>query len=108
MTMPTSDHWTSTRVAAVSIALAALVATGASGCGSSSSTTSAAAPSAASGASGSGAGPPASTLAPIHGKYSPKIDPSNFVTGIDNPYWPLKPGTGFHYRGVRGTTPQAD
>jgi hypothetical protein len=50
----------------------------------------------------------ASTLAPIHGKYSPTIDPKNFVKTIDNPYWPLLPGTGFHYRGVKGTTPQVD
>jgi hypothetical protein len=29
---------------------------------------------------------PASALAPIHGAYAPKIDPSNFVSTIDNPY----------------------
>jgi hypothetical protein len=50
----------------------------------------------------------ASNLAPIHGKYSPSIDPANFVATIDNPYWPLKPGTAFHYEGVRGTTRQTD
>jgi hypothetical protein len=50
----------------------------------------------------------ASNLAPIHGKYAPSIDPANFVATIDNPYWPLKPGTAFHYEGVRGTTPQTD
>src|SRR5437867_10718132 len=50
----------------------------------------------------------ASQLAPIHGKYAPTIDPANFATTIDNPYWPLKPGTGYHYKGVRGTTPQRD
>jgi hypothetical protein len=50
----------------------------------------------------------ASSLAPIHGSYSPSIDPANFVTTIDNPYWPLKPGTAFHYEGVRGTTRQTD
>jgi hypothetical protein len=97
--------------AAASIALAALVALVASGCGSSSSTTSVAAgASGATGASGStaGAGPPASTLAPVHGKYSPMLNPSNFVTTIDNRYWPLKPGTTYHYKGVRGTTPQTD
>jgi hypothetical protein len=49
-----------------------------------------------------------SDLAPIHGKYSPKIRPADFVSTVDNPYWPLKPGTGFHYRGIRGTTPQID
>jgi hypothetical protein len=52
--------------------------------------------------------PPPSKLAPIHGKYSPKIDPANFVGTIDNRYLPFKPGTTFHYEGVRGTTPQTD
>jgi hypothetical protein len=51
---------------------------------------------------------PASELAPIHGKYSPQVDPSNFVSTVDNRYWPLKPGTTYHYKGVRGTTPQTD
>ena len=38
--------------------------------------------------------------------YSPTIDPANFVTTIDNRYFPLMPGTGFHYKGVaeNGTT----
>jgi hypothetical protein len=50
----------------------------------------------------------ASELAPIHGAYAPKVDPRNFVSTIDNPYFPLIPGTGFHYKGVaeNGTTPQ--
>jgi hypothetical protein len=50
----------------------------------------------------------ASTLAPLHGRYSPSIDPRNFVTTIDNRYLPFKPGTAFHYEGVRGKTPQTD
>ena len=50
----------------------------------------------------------ASSLAPIHGTYAPSIDPANFVATIDNPYWPLKPGTAYHNEGVRGTTPQTD
>lgn len=52
----------------------------------------------------------ASGLAPIHGTYSPEIDPPNFVTTIDNRYFPLKPGTTFLYKGVAedGTTPQTD
>src|SRR5262249_38588955 len=50
----------------------------------------------------------ASDLAPIHGRYAPAIDPANFVSTVDNPLWPLKPGTGFHFRGTRGTTPQTD
>src|SRR4051812_8221370 len=53
---------------------------------------------------------PPDRLAPIHGPYRPKIDPANFVAVIDNTWFPLKPGTGFHYRGVAedGTTPQRD
>jgi hypothetical protein len=50
----------------------------------------------------------ASSLAPIHGRYSPSIDRTNFVSRVDNRYWPLEPGTAFHYKGVRGTTPQTD
>jgi hypothetical protein len=48
------------------------------------------------------------SLAPIHGKYAPSINPANFVRTIDNRFFPLKPGTGFHFKGVRGTTPQTD
>ena len=74
----------------------ALLAIAASGCGSNhrSATTT---------RSGS-----ASSLAPVHGRYSPSIDPANFVARVDNPLWPLKPGTGFHFKGTRGTTPQTD
>jgi hypothetical protein len=50
----------------------------------------------------------ASSLAPTHGTYSPSIDPANFVATIDNRYWPLKPGTGFHYKGLRGRIAQFD
>jgi hypothetical protein len=52
--------------------------------------------------------PSASQLAPIHGHYSPSIDPVNFVRTIDNPYLPFKPGTAFHFRGVKGKTRQTD
>jgi hypothetical protein len=31
--------------------------------------------------------------------YHPAIDPANFVATIDNPYYPLKPGTRFVYEG---------
>jgi hypothetical protein len=44
----------------------------------------------------------------LHGSYSPKIDPANFVATIDNRYFPLKPGTTFHYKGFKGKTPQTD
>src|SRR5919204_369096 len=50
----------------------------------------------------------ASRLAPVHGRYSPAIDPASFVPKVDNPLWPLDPGTGFHYTGTRGKTPQKD
>jgi len=32
-------------------------------------------------------------------EYDPAIDPENFVEEIDNPYFPLKPGTTFTYEG---------
>jgi hypothetical protein len=75
-----------TRTRVVLLIVVALAA----GCGSSSGTKS------------------ASTLAPVHGTYSPSIDPANFVETVDNRYWPLRPGTTFHYRGMRGATPQTD
>src|ERR671925_719016 len=80
-------------IPSVAVAVAALAGCGSSGGGT--TTTTAAS---------------ASTLAPMHGPYSPKIDPANFVDTIDNPYFPLEPGTGFHYKGVaeNGTTPQRD
>src|SRR5262249_20199621 len=85
---------------AISALAAALIGALASGCGSgkgngSSSTSASASPSAA-------------TLAPIHGTYTPSIDPANFVAVVDNPYWPLVPGTRFHFEGVRGTAAQTD
>jgi hypothetical protein len=48
--------------------------------------------------------------APIHGTYSPSIDPANFVSRINNPYLPFKPGTKYVYKGVAedGRTPQTD
>src|SRR2546427_1138442 len=33
------------------------------------------------------------------GPYNPTIDPANFTTNIDNPYFPLKPGTTYIYEG---------
>jgi hypothetical protein len=50
----------------------------------------------------------ASDLAPVRGHYSPSIDPKSFVRTVDNRYWPLKPGTAYHYTGERGTTAQTD
>jgi hypothetical protein len=84
------------RASAFAVAVLAMVG---SGCGSSSDKTS---------SSKTASSTSASRLAPIHGPYSPSIDPANFVDTIDNPYLPFEPGTGFHYKGVRGPTPQSD
>jgi hypothetical protein len=32
--------------------------------------------------------------------YNPVIDPANFTTKIDNPFYPLKPGTTYTYKGL--------
>jgi hypothetical protein len=50
----------------------------------------------------------ASALAPIHEPHSPSIDPANFVDTINNRFWPLVLGTGFHYEGTRGKVAQTD
>jgi hypothetical protein len=50
----------------------------------------------------------ASSLAPIHGHYAPTVDPADFVRKVDNPLWPLEPGTAFHFVGTRGKTAQTD
>ena len=39
------------------------------------------------------------TVQPTDQPYAPVIDPANFIKGIDNPYFPLKPGTTFVYEG---------
>jgi hypothetical protein len=44
----------------------------------------------------------------LHGAYSPSVEPANFVSTIDNRYFPLKPGTAFHYNGYSGDTAQTD
>jgi hypothetical protein len=77
----------------------ALLAVAVSGCGSSKGDH---------GASATSTSPRPSQLAPIHGRYAPVISAANFVTTVDNPYWPLRPGTHFHFEGTRGTTPQTD
>jgi hypothetical protein len=88
----------SPRAAAIAAA-PALIAALVVGCGSSSGGST----SSTSAAAGS-----APTLAPVNGSYAPSINPANFVSVINNRYWPLKPGTGYHYEGVRGKTHQAD
>ena len=49
-----------------------------------------------------------SALAPIHGRYTPSVEAGNFVSKVDNRFWPLRPGTAYHFAGVRGRTPQTD
>ena len=80
--------------AAAALLAAVLAGCGSSGGGSSLSTTTSA--------------PSASTLAPIHGHYAPHIDPANFVSTINNRYWPLIPGTAYHYKGVKQAAFQVD
>lgn len=36
------------------------------------------------------------------------VDPSNFVRTIDNPWYPLRPGTTYVFRGVEGGKPMRD
>jgi hypothetical protein len=43
-----------------------------------------------------------------HRALLPSIDPAHFVRTIDNRYFPLKPGTRFHYVGHKGKTRQID
>ena len=44
----------------------------------------------------------------LRGPYSPTIDPANFAVRVDNAYFPLSPGTSFHFDGVRDRTAQTD
>jgi hypothetical protein len=80
-----------------SAAVIPLAALAVAGCGGGGSASASSAPA-----------PPASELAPIHGPYHPTINPANFVATVDNPYMPLKPGTIFHFEGVKGTAAQTD
>jgi hypothetical protein len=63
---------------------------------------------AAVGASPATAGRPKPPGWALSGPYSPSIDPADFVRKIDNRYFPLKPGTRFHYVGHKGATRQVD
>jgi len=38
----------------------------------------------------------------------PDVDPANFVRGVDNPYFPLEPGTTFVYEGTKEGVPTHD
>ncbi len=94
--MKTTESERRGRIAALGAILAALALIG--GCGSSDAGTTAAPEESA------------SLLAPVSGTYAPAIDPAAFVTAIDNPYFPLRPGTVTRATGVaeNGKTPQVD
>ena len=85
--MPSSPRARWITVAALALALAS--------CGSS---------------SGGGSTAPASANPAAVGAYSPTVDPANFVSHVNNPYLPYKPGTTWRYQGVmkNGRTPQTD
>jgi len=57
---------------------------------------------------GATAGSPRPPRWVLHGAYAPTIDPANFVATVDNPYFPLRPGTAFHFRGVSEAVAQSD
>lgn len=40
--------------------------------------------------------------------YNVTVDPANFVAVIDNPYFPLTPGTVFHYEGTKDGRPETN
>jgi hypothetical protein len=82
----------------IALGAVALFAALATGCSSSSASS----PSTANEAA---ATPPSWELT---GSYKPSIDPANFVATIDNRYFPLEPGTAFHYKGAKEGTPQTD
>ena len=64
------------------------------GCGGSSGT-----------ADGNAGGSAKTTQQTTQTAYSPRIDPADFTTNIDNKYFPLKPGTTLVYRGkTKGVT----
>jgi hypothetical protein len=62
---------------------------------------------AAFGSASATAAPPPPSWA-LHGPYSPSIEAANFVRRVDNRYFPLEPGTHFHYVGNKGETRQTD
>jgi hypothetical protein len=55
-----------------------------------------------------GAGKPSPPSWTLHGSYSAAIRPADFVRAVDNRYFPLKPGTGFHFRGTADGKAQTD
>jgi hypothetical protein len=56
----------------------------------------------------SNAGKPAAPSWVLHGSYSPVVKPADFGRTVDNTWFPLKPGTGFHFRGTADGKAQTD
>jgi hypothetical protein len=80
-------HRTQMRLGGLLLAAAASIA----GCGDSDSDGDA-------GTSGDGANGDAAVIDPgDDGRYSPEVDPADFVDGIDNPYLPYRPGARWVY-----------
>lgn len=48
------------------------------------------------------------TPSPVDEPYTPTIDPATFGSVIDNPYFPLTPGTAFYYEGESDGEPQSE
>jgi hypothetical protein len=62
---------------------------------------------------GDASSPGASDAAPVidpgdGGHYAPHIDPADFVRDVDNPYFPLRPGSRWEYDGVSDGKPEHD
>jgi hypothetical protein len=62
----------------------------------------------AGGALGASTPPRPGELAPITEPYTPRIDPASFVARVDNRYFPLRPGTAWHFTGLVDGTRQTD
>src|SRR5690349_20409490 len=61
---------------------------------------------------GSGGSSSSTTAAPIISGAGPngpaQVSPADFAATVDNPYYPLKPGTTYRYRGVKDGRPTLD
>jgi hypothetical protein len=104
-----------TAIAVASLVLLVLLAGCAGGTGSPSPppTTAISAPSATSAATSPSIGESASPTASPSASASPSgatgtIDPANFVAVVDNPWFPLTPGTTLTYKGLEGGDPAVD
>jgi hypothetical protein len=88
------NPWTRRSLVAVLAATACALA----GCGSAtpSAPPSAAPPSAV--PPSVGAPVPAGSAAPVTGTYTPHIDPADFSSTVDNPFFPLRPGLRWEYK----------